>query len=144
MVVVDVVAVVVVVAAAAAAGWSLLCSAAAVGVSAAVEGRLDAAGAAAAAAVIVAAGGGGGGSGLLPSAAGDGKLRFGARAGTAIAALNGHRVGRAAGLTDGGHLRSLLDCGFLLGLLRRQRFTGRAGEQDQVIFGLRNLADVRL
>ncbi len=99
VVVIDVVAVVVVVAA---AGGSLLCSAAAAatavvgGGSAAAGGHLGSA----AAAVIVAAGGSSGGSSLLPPAAGDGELRFGARACTAVAALDGSLGGAVAGLTD--------------------------------------------
>lgn len=81
MVVVDV-AVKVVVVAAAAGGEDLLCSAAAaaVGGSAAAGGCLGSAGDAA-------AGGSSGGSCLLPPAAGDGELRFGARARTAVAGL---------------------------------------------------------
>lgn len=145
VVVVDAVAVVVVVA----AGRSLLCSAAAaaaVGGSAAAGGRLGSAGAAAAAAaVIVAAGGSSGGSCLLlPPAAGDGELRFGAGAWASVAALDGCLAGAAAGLTDDSRLRSLLDCSFLLGLVGRRGFAGWAGEQDQVVFGLGDLADVGL
>lgn len=95
VVVVDVAAKVVV--AAAAGGEDLLCSAAAaVGGSAAAGGRLGSAGAAAAAVV---AGGSSGGSCLLPPAAGDGELRFGARARTPVAALDGCLAGAAAGLT---------------------------------------------
>lgn len=37
------------------------------------------------------------------------------------------------------HLWSLLDCGFLLGLSREHCFSGQAGEQDHVIFGVRDL-----
>lgn len=147
VVVVYVVAIVEVVVAA--AGGDLLCSAVAavVGGSAAAWGRLGSAGAAvaaAAAAVIVAAGGSGGGSCLLPPAAGDGELRFGAGARAPVAALDGCLAGAAAGLTDDRRLRSLLDSGFLPGLVGGRLFTGRAGEQDQVVFGLRNLADVWL
>lgn len=40
-------------------------------------------------------------------------------------------------------LRSLLDGGFLLGLVGGRRFTGRAGEQDQVVFGLRDLWEIK-
>lgn len=36
-------------------------------------------------------------------------------------------------------LRSLLDGGFLLGFVDGRRFSGRAGEEDQVVFGLRDL-----
>ncbi len=36
-------------------------------------------------------------------------------------------------------LRSLLDSVFLHGLVGGRRFTGRAGEQDQVVFGLGDL-----
>lgn len=39
-------------------------------------------------------------------------------------------------------LRSLLDGGFLLGLVGGRPFTGRTGEQDQVVFGLRDLREV--
>ena len=100
LVVVDVVVAVVVVVA---AGGNLLCSAAAaaaVGGSAAAGGRLRSAWAAAAAVVVNAAGGSRGGPCLLPPAAGDGELRFGARAWTPVAALDGCRGGAAAGLTD--------------------------------------------
>lgn len=77
-----------------------------------------------------------GGSGLKPrpppAAAGDRELGFGAGGGawSSLAALHGNR---AAGGRGG-----RLDGRFPLGLL------GGAGEQDQVVFGLRDLADVWL
>lgn len=40
-------------------------------------------------------------------------------------------------------LRSLLDGGFPFGLVGRRRFAGAAGEQDQVVFGLRDLREAK-
>lgn len=40
------------------------------------------------------------------------------------------------------HLWSLLDCGFLLSLSWEHCFSGQAGEQDHVIFGVRDLWEI--
>ena len=53
-----------------------------------------------------------------------------------ISFISNHNV---FALAPSHHLRSLLDGGFLLDLLGRRHFTRRAGEQDQVVFGLRDL-----